>query len=66
MVLADDAAMIERNQHGLQAGQPEWMIRRRGAHRRAFADDGSSTARITDDAGILGFWEHYRELMAAA
>jgi fatty-acyl-CoA synthase len=66
MVLADDAAMIERNQRGLEARQPEWLIRKRGAHRREYHQDGISVSRLTDDAAILGFWENYRTLMGAS
>ncbi|BCP14212.1 aromatic ring-hydroxylating oxygenase subunit alpha [Mycobacterium paraintracellulare] len=66
MVLADDAAMAERVQRGLAAGQPEWLLRTRGGHRVERGEDGIIAGRLTDDAGILGFWEHYKKAMRAS
>jgi fatty-acyl-CoA synthase len=66
MVLADDTAMWERNQRGLEARQPEWLVRTRGAHRVEVLEGGIETGRATDDVAIMGFWKHYRGLMAAA
>ncbi len=66
MVLADDCAMIERNQRGLESGQPEWMLRKRGVHRTRTLPDGTRTAKLSDDTGLIGFWSYYRSLMTAA
>jgi phenylpropionate dioxygenase-like ring-hydroxylating dioxygenase large terminal subunit len=65
MVLADDVAMMERNQRGLEALEPEWLIRCRGLHRQELQDGGIRVGRLTDDAAILGFWENYLRLMSA-
>lgn len=66
MVLADDCAMIERNQRGLEAGEPEWMLRKRGVHRTRTLADGTRTARLSDDTGLIGFWSFYRSVMTGA
>jgi fatty-acyl-CoA synthase len=63
MVLADDTAMWERNQRGLEARQPEWLLRKRGTHRVETGADGVESGRVTDDVAIMGFWQHYRKLM---
>jgi hypothetical protein len=65
MVLADDAAMSERNQRGFEAREPEWLVRRRGEHRGQVDERGIVSSCLTDDAGIMGFWEHYRKVMSA-
>jgi phenylpropionate dioxygenase-like ring-hydroxylating dioxygenase large terminal subunit len=64
MVLADDTAMWERNHRGLVARQPEWLLRNRGTHRVEHNADGTAAGRLTDDVAIMGFWSHYRKLMA--
>jgi fatty-acyl-CoA synthase len=66
MVLADDVAMMERNQRGLESRQPEWMLRSRGSQRREPRPDGTVTGKLTDDVGILGFWSHYLSVMEEA
>lgn len=63
MILADDGAMFERNQRGLTATKPEWLIRDRMV--RAEERDGIKIGRFSDDVAILGFWTRYRELMAS-
>jgi fatty-acyl-CoA synthase len=63
MVLADDTAMWERNQRGLEARQPEWLLRKRGTHRVETGADGVESGRVTDDVAIMRFWQHYRRLM---
>jgi fatty-acyl-CoA synthase len=64
MVLADDTAMWERNQRGLMARDPEWLLRARGTHRIEHDDEGNELGRLTDDVAIMGFWKRYRDLMA--
>jgi phenylpropionate dioxygenase-like ring-hydroxylating dioxygenase large terminal subunit len=65
LVLADDVAMFERTQRGLEARQPEWLSRERGAHRTQVDENGIRIGCMSDDTAILGFWERYRELMAS-
>jgi phenylpropionate dioxygenase-like ring-hydroxylating dioxygenase large terminal subunit len=65
MVLADDGAMFERNQHGLEALEPEWLMRDRGKNRTEAEENGVTYGKMTDDNAILGFWGRYRELMCA-
>jgi fatty-acyl-CoA synthase len=64
MVIADDTAMFERNQKGLMARQPEWLMRDRGGSRSEVGEDGIRRSQMTDDVAVLGFWHRYRELMA--
>lgn len=63
MVIADDAAMYERNQLGLQAQLPEWLVRKRGMHREQQREDGTLISKVTDETAHRGFWGHYRSLM---
>lgn len=63
MLLADDTEMYERNQHGLAMRDPEWLDIRRGMHRERVDDDGFRIGTATDETGMRGFWQHYRELM---
>lgn len=64
MIIADDAAMYERNQLGLQAGSPEWLVRKRGLHREQQQPDGTAVSNVTDDTVHRGFWRNYRTLMS--
>lgn len=56
----DDAATWERMQHGLLAGEPEWVVLERGVQ---YDDVGEG--RALDEIAIRGFWRHYRSLMAS-
>src|SRR5207245_11013458 len=40
LLLADDSDMYERNQRGVQARTPEWLVLRRGLHRERLDADG--------------------------
>jgi phenylpropionate dioxygenase-like ring-hydroxylating dioxygenase large terminal subunit len=64
MILADDSAMVERNQQGLNALKPEWLVRDRGAAREEVID-GVKRGYMSDDTAILAFWSRYRQLMAS-
>ena len=63
MLLADDTEMYERNQHGLAARMPEWVDVRRGMHRERTDERGFRIGAVTDEVGMRGFWEHYKQLM---
>lgn len=58
MVEPDDAAVWERLQQGLEAGEPEWAMLKRGLDR-----DASGVGRMLDEIAMRGFWRHYRSLM---
>jgi phenylpropionate dioxygenase-like ring-hydroxylating dioxygenase large terminal subunit len=65
-LLADDTEMYERNQRGVHAVHPEWLILKRGTHRERTDDNGFLIGDATDEVPQRGVWRHYRELMEAA
>jgi phenylpropionate dioxygenase-like ring-hydroxylating dioxygenase large terminal subunit len=65
MLLADDSDMYERNQRGVQARAPEWLVLSRGRHRERLDEDGRLVADATDEVPQRAMWRHYRELMEA-
>jgi phenylpropionate dioxygenase-like ring-hydroxylating dioxygenase large terminal subunit len=65
LLLADDAEMYERNQRGVRARRPEWLMLRRGLHRERRDEDGHLIGDATDEVPQRGIWRHYRELMEA-
>jgi fatty-acyl-CoA synthase len=65
-LLADDSEMYERNQRGLGALRPEWLVLRRGQHRERVDEEGLLVGDATDEVPQRGIWRHYRELMGEA
>lgn len=65
-LLADDAAMYERTQMGVQMRSPEWLFVGRGIHRERRDEDGFLIGDATDETPTRGIWRHYRSLMEAA
>ncbi|HEY8356872.1 MAG TPA: aromatic ring-hydroxylating dioxygenase subunit alpha, partial [Ramlibacter sp.] len=65
-LLADDAAMYERTQMGVQMRNPEWLFLGRGIHRERRDADGFLIGDATDETPTRGIWRHYRSLMEAA
>jgi phenylpropionate dioxygenase-like ring-hydroxylating dioxygenase large terminal subunit len=65
-LLADDSEMYERNQRGVQARRPEWLVLKRGTHRERLDDDGMLIGDATDEVPQRGIWRHYRSLMEGA
>jgi phenylpropionate dioxygenase-like ring-hydroxylating dioxygenase large terminal subunit len=63
LLLADDAAMYERTQMGVQARQPEWLYLGRGQHRERLDELGHLISHATDETPSRGIWRHYRGLM---
>jgi fatty-acyl-CoA synthase len=64
-LLADDSEMYERNQRGVQALRPEWLVLKRGTHRERRDEDGMLIGDATDEVPQRGIWRHYRSLMEA-
>jgi phenylpropionate dioxygenase-like ring-hydroxylating dioxygenase large terminal subunit len=64
-LLADDSDLYERNQRGLQASQPEWLVIKRGLHRERLDDEGFLVGDATDEVTMRGLWRHYRSIMEA-
>ena len=62
-LLADDSEMYERNQRGLAARNPEWLVLRRGLHRERRDDQGFLVGDATDEVPARAIWRHYRSLM---
>jgi phenylpropionate dioxygenase-like ring-hydroxylating dioxygenase large terminal subunit len=62
-LLADDSEMYERNQRGVQARTPEWLVLRRGTHRERLDEDGFTIGDATDEVPQRAIWRHYRSLM---
>lgn len=65
-LLADDAAMYERTQLGVQASNPEWLFLGRGRHRERLDENGYRIGDATDETPSRGIWRHYKSLMEAA
>jgi fatty-acyl-CoA synthase len=65
-LLADDAEMYERNQRGVRARDPEWLVLKRGLHRERRDDEGVLVGDATDETTQRGIWRHYRAMMEAA
>ncbi|PKO64302.1 MAG: ring-hydroxylating oxygenase subunit alpha [Betaproteobacteria bacterium HGW-Betaproteobacteria-16] len=65
-LLADDAAMYERTQLGVQASNPEWLYLGRGRHRERLDGNGYRIGDATDETPSRGIWRHYKSLMEAA
>lgn len=65
-LLADDAAMYERTQLGVQASNPEWLFLGRGIHRERTDENGYLIGDATDETPTRGIWRHYKSLMEAA
>jgi fatty-acyl-CoA synthase len=65
-LLADDAAMYERTQLGVQSSNPEWLFLGRGRHRERTDENGFLIGDATDETPSRGIWRHYRSLMEAA
>ncbi|HYF27877.1 MAG TPA: aromatic ring-hydroxylating dioxygenase subunit alpha [Baekduia sp.] len=62
-LLADDSEMYERNQRGVEALEPEWLVIKRGMHRERRDERGFLIGDATDEVPQRGIWRHYRELM---
>ncbi|MFY9616123.1 MAG: Rieske 2Fe-2S domain-containing protein [Candidatus Dormiibacterota bacterium] len=65
MLLADDTEMYNRNQVGLRAHEPEWLVLRRGLSRETLEADGVRSSNITDETSQRGMWAQYLRMMIA-
>lgn len=66
LLLADDSEMYERNQRGVQAVTPEWLLLARGLDRERRDENGFLVGKATDEVPQRAVWRHYRSLMEAA
>jgi phenylpropionate dioxygenase-like ring-hydroxylating dioxygenase large terminal subunit len=62
LLLADDSEMYERNQRGVHAVAPEWLVLKRGLQRER-RENGYLVGDATDEVPQRAIWRHYRELM---
>jgi len=65
LLIPDDCEMMERNQVGLAAQRPEWLVLRRGMRREYTDADGALASNVTDETSQRGIWRQYRRVMAA-
>jgi hypothetical protein len=65
-LLADDSEMYERNQRGVCARLPEWLVLKRGTQRERVDERGHVIGDATDEVPQRAIWQHYRRLMEAA
>ena len=65
LLLADDAAMYERTQRGVQARDPAFLYLGRGQRRERRDPEGYLIGDATDEVTTRGIWRHYRALMEA-
>jgi phenylpropionate dioxygenase-like ring-hydroxylating dioxygenase large terminal subunit len=62
-LIADDAEMGERNQLGLAAREPEWLIFSRGFSGEKVEDRGLTSYDRTSETPQRGMWAHYKTCM---
>jgi phenylpropionate dioxygenase-like ring-hydroxylating dioxygenase large terminal subunit len=62
LLLADDSEMYERNQRGVYALEPKWLVLKRGLHRERTVN-GHTVGDATDEVSQRAIWRHYAELM---
>lgn len=64
-LIADDAEMGERNQMGLHAREPEWVLFSRGLAAETSEPAGITSYDRTAETSQRGMWRRYRDLMTA-
>jgi len=62
-LLADDSEMYERNQRGVAARNPEWLLLGRGLKRERLDEGGHLIGNNTDETTLRAIWRHYLTLM---
>ena len=62
-LMPDDLIVAARNQRGLQARTPEWLLLSRGLNREHLDADGRTVSHVTDETTNRGLWRHYRAVM---
>jgi len=63
-LMPEDLVIASRNQQGLQARTPEWLLLSRGLHREVVDDEGRTVSHVTDETTNRGFWHHFRTVMS--
>ncbi|MCW2756869.1 MAG: putative aromatic hydrocarbon dioxygenase large subunit [Nocardioidaceae bacterium] len=65
-LIADDAEMGERNQLGLAAREPEWVLLARGFSGEQSEPRGLTSYDRTSETPQRGMWSHYKRCMTSA
>lgn len=63
-LIADDAEMGERNQLGLEARQPQWVILARGFSSERDEERGVTSYDRTSETPQRAMWNHYKKCMS--
>ena len=65
-LMPEDLIVAARNQQGLRARTPEWLLLSRGLDREYTDDQGRSVSHVTDETTNRALWQHYRTVMTEA
>ncbi len=65
-LMPEDLIIATRNQQGLRARTPEWLLLSRGLNREYVDDQGRAVSHVTDETTNRALWRHYRAVMTEA
>jgi phenylpropionate dioxygenase-like ring-hydroxylating dioxygenase large terminal subunit len=65
-LMPEDLIIATRNQQGLRARTPEWLLLSRGLNRERIDDEGRAVSHVTDETTNRALWRHYRAVMTEA
>ena len=63
-LMPEDLIIASRNQQGLHARTPEWLLLSRGLNREVMDAEGRTVSHVTDETTNRGFWHHFRTVMS--
>jgi hypothetical protein len=63
-LMPEDLIIASRNQQGLRARTPEWLLLSRGLNREVVDAEGRTVSHVTDETTNRGFWHHFRTVMS--
>jgi phenylpropionate dioxygenase-like ring-hydroxylating dioxygenase large terminal subunit len=63
-LMPEDLLIASRNQQGLHARTPEWLLLSRGLNREVVDAEGRTVSHVTDETTNRGFWRHFRTVMS--
>jgi len=63
-LMPEDLIIASRNQLGLHARTPEWLLLSRGLNREVVDAEGRTVSHVTDETTNRGFWHHFRAVMS--
>jgi phenylpropionate dioxygenase-like ring-hydroxylating dioxygenase large terminal subunit len=65
-LMPEDLIIATRNQQGLHARTPEWLLLSRGLNREYVDPEGRAVSHVTDETTNRALWRHYRAVMTDA